>query len=195
VFSCTSLRELFMSLLMSSIIIIMRCDFQSELCFSVVLVSRACCSGRTWFWWWQVALVSVAYVLALTFCHLHISGVSWCCCLCGLSFLQTCVSGLLGDQLSLGWVWVWRTVAQGQHQGADRNLKDPVPGCSLVPVSLWLWAGPSWAKKLSRSGDFTCAHRCASTPGRPALSLQYSGKNAVAQIQLPRFPPSIRILA
>jgi hypothetical protein len=36
VFSCISLRELFMSLLKSSIII-MRCDFKSESCFSSVL--------------------------------------------------------------------------------------------------------------------------------------------------------------
>jgi hypothetical protein len=35
-FSCISLRELFMSYLKSSIII-MRCDFKSESCFSVVL--------------------------------------------------------------------------------------------------------------------------------------------------------------
>jgi hypothetical protein len=36
VFSCISLRELFMSFLMSYIII-MRCDFKSETCFSDVL--------------------------------------------------------------------------------------------------------------------------------------------------------------
>ena len=94
---------------------------------------------------------------------------------CGLSLLQACVSVLLGDQFSLGGIWVWRAVAQGQLWGADRNQKDPVPGCSLVPVSWWLWAGPSWARNLSRSGGLTCAHRCVSTPGRPALSWQYLG--------------------
>jgi hypothetical protein len=45
------------------------------------------------------------------------------------------VSALLGDQLSPGQIWVWRTVAQGQLQGADRIQKDPVPGFSSVPVS------------------------------------------------------------
>jgi hypothetical protein len=41
------------------------------------------------------------------------------------------VSVLLRDQFSLGEIWVRRAVAQD----ADRNGKDPVPGCSLVPVS------------------------------------------------------------
>ena len=94
---------------------------------------------------------------------------------CSLSFLQACVSVLLGDQFFLGGIWVWRAVVQGQLWGADRNQKDPVPGCSLVPVSWWLWAGPSWARNLSRSGGLTCAHRCVSTPGRPALSQRNLG--------------------
>ena len=46
---------------------------------------------------------------------------------CGLSLLQACVSVLLGDQFSLGGIWVWRAVAQGQLLVADRNRKDPVP--------------------------------------------------------------------
>jgi hypothetical protein len=37
VFLCISLRELFMSFLNSSIMMIMRCDFKSESCFSDVL--------------------------------------------------------------------------------------------------------------------------------------------------------------
>ena len=48
--------------------------------------------------------------------------------------------------------------------------KNTVPGCSLVPVSLWLLAGPSWSRYLSRSDVLTCALRCASTPERPTLS-------------------------
>ena len=52
---------------------------------------------------------------------------------CDLSLLQACVSVLLEDQFSPGGIWLWRVVAQGQLQGADRNQKDPVPGCSLVP--------------------------------------------------------------
>ena len=54
---------------------------------------------------------------------------------CGLSLLQACVSVLLGDQFSQEEIQVWRAVAQGQFWGADRNRKDPVPGCSLIPVS------------------------------------------------------------
>ena len=53
----------------------------------------------------------------------------------GLSLLQACVSILLGDQFSLGEIYVWRAVAQGQLWGADRNQKDPVPSCSLDLVS------------------------------------------------------------
>ena len=94
---------------------------------------------------------------------------------CGLSLLQACVSILLGDQISLGAIWVWRVVAQGQLQGADRNRKVPVPGGSLVPMPWRLWEGPSWARNLSRSGGLTCAHRCVSTPGKPALSWWYLG--------------------
>ena len=33
---------------------------------------------------------------------------------CGLYILQACVPVLLGDQFSLGGIWVWRDVAQGQ---------------------------------------------------------------------------------
>jgi hypothetical protein len=94
---------------------------------------------------------------------------------CGVSLLKACVLLLLRDQFSLGRIWVWRAVAQGQLLGADRNQKDPVPGCSLVPVSWWLWEDPSWARNLSRSGGLTCVYRCVWTPGRLALSRQYLG--------------------
>jgi hypothetical protein len=59
-------KELFVSFLNYSIII-MRCDCKSESCFSHVL-------GQPRFWWCQVALVSVPYVLVLAFCHTDISG-------------------------------------------------------------------------------------------------------------------------
>jgi hypothetical protein len=60
----------------------MRCDFKLKSSFSgCVGVSRTHCGGKTGFWWCQVALVSVAYVLALASCHLVISGVSLSCCL------------------------------------------------------------------------------------------------------------------
>jgi hypothetical protein len=54
---------------------------------------------------------------------------------CDWSLLQACTSEFLGDQLSLGGIWVLSAVAQGQLWGANGNWKDPVPGCFLVPVS------------------------------------------------------------
>ena len=54
---------------------------------------------------------------------------------CGLSLLQACVSVLLGDQFTLGGIWVWRALVQGQLWCIDRDQKDPVHSCSLVPVS------------------------------------------------------------
>ena len=57
---------------------------------------------------------------------------------CGLSLLQACVSELLGDQFSPGGIWVWTAVVQVLLWSADRNQKDPAPGCPLVPVSEWL---------------------------------------------------------
>jgi hypothetical protein len=59
----------------------MRYDFKSHLAFLMCWGNQACCGMRTGFWWCQEALVSVAYVLALAFCHLVISGVNWSCCL------------------------------------------------------------------------------------------------------------------
>ena len=54
---------------------------------------------------------------------------------CGVSLLLACVSVFLGDQFSLGGIWVWRAVAQDQLQGADGDWKDPVPGSFLFPMS------------------------------------------------------------
>jgi hypothetical protein len=72
------LRELFMSFLKLSIII-MRYD--RVLLFWCVGVFRVHCGGRTGFWWCPVALVSVSYVFALAFHCLVISDVSSSCCL------------------------------------------------------------------------------------------------------------------
>jgi hypothetical protein len=73
-FSCMSLRELFMSTLMAC-----NCLYKMEfkvriLLFRYVSVSMACCSRRTGFWWCQITLASVAYVLLFTFLHLVGSG-------------------------------------------------------------------------------------------------------------------------
>ena len=111
---------------------------------------------------------------------------------CGLSLLQASVSVLLEDQFSLGDIYVWRPVVQGQLWYKDRRQKDPVPSCSLVPVSWWLWTGPSWARNLSRNSGLTCAHRCVSTPGRPALSSGIWVWSAVAQDQLRAQPLLLR---
>jgi hypothetical protein len=68
-----------MSFVKSSVII-MRCNFKSVLFFWCVEVSRAHCGRRTVFWWFQVALVSGTYVLAVASHHLVISDVSRSCC-------------------------------------------------------------------------------------------------------------------
>jgi hypothetical protein len=106
-------------------------------CLSDVLgVSRACCGGRTGFWWYQVALVSVAYVLALASHHLFICGISWSCCL-WLWFLpptSLCVSTPGKPDLSRRNLGI-ETCGTLSALGADRKWKDPVSGCSSVPVS------------------------------------------------------------
>ena len=66
-------------------------------------------------------------------------------------------------------------MAQDQLRGTDGNRKYPVPGCSLIPVSWWLWASPSWPRNLNRSGGLTSALKCVSTPGRSFLYGQNLG--------------------
>jgi hypothetical protein len=169
VFSCISLRYLFMSFLNSSIII-MRCDFNQSFAFLVCWCYQGLLWWATGFWWCQVVFISVPYVLVLAFHQLVISGVIWFAVSdFGLSLLQACVSVLLRDQFSLGGIWVWRAVVQGHLWGADRDQKDPVPSWSLVPVSWWLCECPSCARDLKRNG----AHRSLGTNGGPVLSWQY----------------------
>ena len=82
------------------------------------------------------------------------------------------------------------SVAQGQIQGSiDGNFKDLV-----VPMSWWLRDGPSWARNLSRSGGLTCAHRCVSTSGRPALSQRDSGTESCGTGTAPghRWKPEVK---
>ena len=105
-----------------------------NLAFRCVWVFGACCDGKTGFWQWHVAFVSVAYVLTLASHHLVISGVSWPFCLwLEFVFPWSCrsvslgVSTFLGDKFSLGRIEVQRTVAQVQLLGTDGNLKDSVP--------------------------------------------------------------------
>ena len=80
----------------------------------------------------------------------------------------TCVLSLLGDQLSLSTIWVWRTVAQGQFWAQMETgsiLSQAAPHFLFPEGSRWV--------PLSRSGGLTCAHRLVSTPGRPALSWRW----------------------
>ena len=80
------------------------------------------------------------------------------------------ISALLAVQLFPGGTWVWRAVLSGvsallgpvlslwdlgiegcgtgKAPGSDGYRKDPVPGCSFVPVSCWLWVAPFWARNL-----------------------------------------------
>jgi hypothetical protein len=55
-----------------------------------------------------------------------------------------------------GYGELWHRVSSG---GAEGNQKDPVPGYSSIPMSLWLWMGSSWAWTLRRSGGLTCSLR------------------------------------
>jgi hypothetical protein len=87
--------------------------------------------------------------------------------------LQAYVSVFLRDKFSLGWILLWRSVAQGYLLHADRNQEDHVP--SLVPVSWWLWAGASWARNLNSSAGLMCAYRCVSTSESPVFSQRYLG--------------------
>jgi hypothetical protein len=103
----------------------MRYDFKSVLLFWCVGVSRACCGGSTWFWWYQVALVSIAYVLALASPHLVLSGVSWSCSLWlwlvpseSLCVRTPEIPALSGTNLGMescgtGSVWVCRQKPEG----------------------------------------------------------------------------------
>ena len=80
----------------------------------------------------KIALVFVAYVLAIWLAlMLLLLAVSYC----GLSILQACVSVLLGEQLSLGAMCLWRIIAQCQLWGTNGNWMNPVPDYFLVPVS------------------------------------------------------------
>jgi hypothetical protein len=74
--------------------------------------------------------------------------------------------------VAFGYGELWQRISLGQYgtesaPGADGNWKDLVLDCTLVPVSNWLWVGPSWARNLSRSGGLTCAHRSVGTLGNP----------------------------
>ena len=58
-----------------------------------------------WFLLLMFLPLSVTICLSLVLAGLAVSDF-------GLSLLQACVSLLLGDQVSLGGIWIWRAVAQ-----------------------------------------------------------------------------------
>ena len=63
-------------------VMMMRCGFKAESCFPSVLGYPGLPVVEEFgFWWFGVALVSLAYVLALAPCHQVISDVHWSCCL------------------------------------------------------------------------------------------------------------------
>jgi hypothetical protein len=115
---------------------------------------------------WADVVVSVVLsgVLALLGDQLF-SGSTWIC-----RTVLSSVSILLGDLLSPIRIWVRRSVAQGL-------LKVQVETGRILSqaASRFLCPGGSGQVPWSRSGGPTCAHRCVSTPGRPALSWCYLG--------------------
>jgi hypothetical protein len=130
-------------------------------------------------------LVSVPYVVALAFPHLDISGVSWSCYLWlwlvppASLFVNTLRRPVL-LRMNLG----IEHCGTGSALGSDKNLKDPVPSCSLVPLPWWPWAGLSWARNLSRSVGFTCSHMCVCTSETQVSPDDICVWSSVAQDQL-----------
>jgi hypothetical protein len=80
--------------------------------------------------------------------------------------MLTGVSALLGDQLSPGGILVWRAVAQGQLQGADKNKR------TLSWTAPWFLCpkGSGWSLKAEVMVLQACLYS-----ERPALSQRYSG--------------------
>ena len=135
------------------------------------MVSWPCCGGRTGYWWRQLALVSVVYVLALASCHLIISGISWSHCFwvelvppvslwaCHLR----CVSST-GTPALPGWDLGMDSCGTGLVLEHRWNWKDPVPSCSVFPVLCGLLVVPSLVSYYKKSVGLSCELRSDSTP-------------------------------
>ena len=104
-----------MSFLKSSFII-MRCDLNQSLAFPVCGSDQGLLRWENWvlmmpnsplFLFLMFSLLLLTIWLSVELVGLAVSAY-------GLSLLKACVSVLLGDQLSLGGILVWRAVAQGQ---------------------------------------------------------------------------------
>lgn len=148
------------------------------LLFRYVGVFRAYCGGITGFWWFQLALITVVYILVLASCHLVFS-----CLLLSLTgvyssckpvSLWTCglgVTALMGDMHSLGRTGVQTVVSKGQILASDVNRKNHFPGCHVSSVP-WLQVVLTWAQYLGRSDGLTSDLWCVSTCWGLALSAQ-----------------------
>ena len=82
----------------------------------------------------------------------------------GRTYALQCVSTLGRPVLS--WSDLGKeSFSTGFAAGTDGNQKNPVPGCSFVPVFWGLWAGPSEQKWWSYLCSHVCQHSCvASSP-------------------------------
>ena len=110
---------------LSSSINFMRWNFWPDYCFSgLVRVSRAGCGRRIELWWYQLALVSVAYVLMIASHHLVISGVN----------CPWCLWVDLVHPVSL-WAWLWCRSWESRCLWVWESV------CSMALPQAELWAG------------------------------------------------------
>jgi hypothetical protein len=160
VFSCISLRELFMFFLKSSITI-MRSDFRSKSRFFWCdSVSRTCYGGIIGLWWCQVILVFVAYVLTFVSHHLIFSSAT-CPHYIWLEPdlpVILVVSELLRVQLSL---WSYDS----------RILWSWDPGCIRTPRNLWS-CGTAHVRVPGSGTSYGC---CGTGCGVSAQGLEHLG--------------------
>ena len=129
--------------------------FKSESCFSGVLGAFRACSGRkTRFWWCQVALVSIVYVLFLGSCHLVISGFSWFCCL--WVWLVPSYKPMCQHSWETSFPWeefgygeLWHRVSSGVQMETWRILSPVIPWFLYPEGSGWALLGPGiWAEMV-----------------------------------------------
>ena len=138
-FSCISLRELFMSFLTFSLRII-RCDFKSESCFSGVLdypqlalVGKLGSDDARYSCFLLVKLLCLPFSFWFSLVLVGLAVSNW-----SLSLLWACkhVSALQGDQFSSSRTCIQRAEEKPKLPGADGYWKDPaqVGPLFLCPV-------------------------------------------------------------
>jgi hypothetical protein len=113
-FSCISFSELL--ILLKELYYLHEKRFQGRfLIFRCVGVFRACCGGRTQFWWCPRTLASVSYSLALVFHLLDILDVCWSGWLSGVChFCYWVASSFLVGLRS----WLYQTTCGAFQLGA-----------------------------------------------------------------------------